>query len=719
MEQKLLELMSGCMIYDWKIMLGCPSEVVKLLKKMGKTVPTRIVLPSTFFRHGINQAALEFPLYDFLFVYGGFFKGEKLVVIGDKKQLERIKNILRLTLLGINKQEADQFGIDDEEYERISKISDYLALHNKNGSIATLDDMINFIPFDAKGKVEIDGMTVTKRAENVFQIKDQGEEYFADINLNNPQTPPLPLITPEELPKRSILGAMALSQCTSGFDPSDYTSGVIIWINGLPIMVDGVSWLKEHCREFGINPHEIEAFLVTHIHDDHNPILDMVVNSKIVSIMTTKTVFAGFILKTAYILDLPMDVVRQFVKLIEVKVDEPFSWYGAELIFWNTVHPIPTIGFKVTVKDKRTGKDKSIGYSGDTAWGKKLQELLGKGIIDKKTCDCVQGIPLQGCDLMFLDAGGGTIHPLTDELAQLPSEVKKRLVLTHSAKMTPELSQEFATPKAGQIWEIIPQEPALEAMNSLYRVPLFSNLQPQWISVLLSSGRIEEFPAGSVILEQGGPGKAFYVILGGTAWVIIDNEEVTQIATGDFFGEISIMKKCPCTATIKARSPLRVLSIPKETFNRVIRETQMAEILAKTHKYRPIIMNFTIFRDLDPQTYIKISQEVQEELHEPGTYIVTQGERGDSFYLIAEGKAAVTIGENGGYREITTLFPGQCFGEMALLKDGIRTANVVAIDRVRTLKLTRQDFDRLVENSPHLRYRLLVMATQRKSEQVK
>ncbi|MFA5188353.1 MAG: cyclic nucleotide-binding domain-containing protein [Patescibacteria group bacterium] len=713
MEQKLFELMPGCQIYDWRIMLGCPSEVVKLLKKMGKTVPNRIVLPSTFFRHGINQAALEFPLYDFLFVYGGFFKGEKLAVIGEKKQLERIKNILRLTLLGINKQEADQFGISDEEYERISKISDYLALHNKNSSIATLDDMINFIPFDAKGKVEIDGMLVTKRAENVFQITDQDEGYFADINLNNPQTPPLPLITPENLPKRSILGAMALSQCTSGFDPSDYTSGVIIWINGLPIIVDGVSWLKEHCREFGINPHEIEAFLITHIHDDHNSILDMVVNSKMASIMTTKTVFAGFLLKTAYILDLPVDVVQQFVKLIEVKVNEPFSWYGAEFDFWNTVHPIPTIGFKVTVKGK------SIVYSGDTAWGKKIQELAEKGIIDEQTRACVQGIPTIDCDLMFLDGGGGTIHPLTDELAQLPSEVKKRLVLTHSAKLTPELSQQFCTPKTGQIWELIPQDTALEAMNTLFRVPLFYGIEPQWISVLLSSGKIEEFPAGSVILEQGSPGKEFYVILGGTALVIIDNEEFTQLSSGDFFGELSVTKNCPCTATIKARSPLRVLAIPKEISNRILKEPLLAKRLAKTHKYRPIIMDIALFRGLDAPSYIQISQEIQEELHEPDTYIVTQGERGDDFYIITEGKAKVMLEENGGVREIATLFPGQYFGEMALLQDGIRTANVVAIDRVRTLKLNRKDFDNLIKNSPHVRCRLIIMATQRKSEQVK
>lgn len=715
MEQKLFELMPGCMIYDWRVMLGCPSEVVKLLKKQGKTVPTKIVLPSTFFRHGINQAALEFPLYDFLFVYGGFFKGEKLTVIGEKKQLDRIKNILRLTLLGITKQEADQFGINDEEYERISKISDYLALHNKNGSIAMLDDMINFIPFDAKGNVEIDGMTVTKRAENVFQIKDQGEEYFADINLNNPQTPPLPLITPEELPKRSKLGAMALSQCTSGFDPSDYTSGVFIWINGLPIMVDGVSWLKEHCREFGINPHEIEAFLITHIHDDHNSILDMVVNSKVVSIMTTKTVFAGFILKTAYILDLPVTVVQQFVKLIEVKVGEPFSWYGAEFNFWNTVHPIPTIGFKVTVKGK------SIVYSGDTAWGKKIQELAEKGIIDEQTRACVQGIPLIDCDLMFLDGGGGTIHPLTDELAQLSSEVKKRIVLTHSAKLTPELSQEFATPKAGQIWEIIPQDPTLEVMNSMHRVPFFSGLSPQWLSVLLSSGQTEEHPAGKVILEQGGPGKEFYVILGGTVWVIVDNEKITQLATGDFFGEISLRKKCPCTATIQARSPLRVLSIPKDIFNLMLKENpDMAKRLDKTHRIRPIIFDFALFRNLDASFFYKFSPEIEEELHEPGSYIVTQGEKGDSFYFIAEGKARVTIGENGGEREIATLFPSQYFGEMALLEpDGVRTANVIAIDRVRTLKLNRKDFDSLIENSPHLRYRLLVMASQRKSEQKK
>lgn len=714
MESKLMELMPGCVIYDWRVMFGCPSEVVKLLKKMGKTVPTRIVLPETFFRYGINQAALEFPLYDFLFVYQGFFRGEKLTIIGEQTQWDRMKNILRLTLLGINSEEKRFFGISDAEYERITKISDYMALPNKNGTIATIDDMVNFIPFDDHGKVEIDGMIIAKspnNMKNMFEITDNGESFFADINLNSPQTPPLAIMTPEKLPKRSILGAMALSQCTSGFDPSDYTSGVIMWVNGLPIIVDGVSWLREHCREFGINPHEIEAFLITHIHEDHNSILDMVVNSKVVSIMTTKTIYAGFILKTAYILDLPPQMVENFVKLIEVKVGEPLSWYGAEFLFWNTVHPIPTIGFMVTVKGK------TIGYSGDMAWGKKLQELTDKGIIDEATRVFEQEIPAQPCDLMFQDAGGGPIHPLPEELATLPSEIKKHLVLTHSAKLPADLGADFITPKAGQVWELIPQDPALEAMTSLSRVPLLSHLGPQWISVLLSSGKIEEFPANSVILEQGGPGRDFYVILGGTAWVIVDNEEVTQLATGDFFGEISLMKKCPCTATIRTRSPLRVLSVPKETFNRIVKETRLAEILAKTHRYRPLIMQVTMFKDVDPQTMNEITQKVKEEIHEPGDYIVRQGERGDAFYMIAEGKASVTIGENGGGREIATLWPSHCFGEMALLNDGIRTANVIALDRVRTLKLSKADFDELINHAPHLRYELLVMASHRKGEQ--
>lgn len=73
--------------------------------------------------------------------------------------------------------------------------------------------------------------------------------------------------------------------------------------------------------------------------------------------------------------------------------------------------------------------------------------------------------------------------------------------------------------------------------------------------------------------------------------------------------------------------------------------------------------------------------------------IVRQGNKGDHFYIIADGEVGVyRTGTSGKDEKIVTLHQGSYFGEKALLKEDVRQASCKAESKVTCLSLGREDF---------------------------
>ncbi|HJP89838.1 MAG TPA: MFS transporter [Candidatus Limnocylindrales bacterium] len=72
---------------------------------------------------------------------------------------------------------------------------------------------------------------------------------------------------------------------------------------------------------------------------------------------------------------------------------------------------------------------------------------------------------------------------------------------------------------------------------------------------------------------------------------------------------------------------------------------------------------------------------------EPGEAIVKVGDPGDRAYFLLNGKAVAGIPEGGEYRSLSSMGPGDFFGEIGALRGGIRTANVVADEQTDLLEV--------------------------------
>jgi CRP-like cAMP-binding protein len=99
-----------------------------------------------------------------------------------------------------------------------------------------------------------------------------------------------------------------------------------------------------------------------------------------------------------------------------------------------------------------------------------------------------------------------------------------------------------------------------------------------------------------------------------------------------------------------------------------------------------------------------------EEIDAPaGLVLMRQGDPGREAFVIADGRAKVTIR---GRRSIK-LGPGDCFGEMALLHRAPRSATVTAETDMRLFVLGSREFSHLIDTVPSVARQVLAALAER------
>jgi MFS family permease len=101
-----------------------------------------------------------------------------------------------------------------------------------------------------------------------------------------------------------------------------------------------------------------------------------------------------------------------------------------------------------------------------------------------------------------------------------------------------------------------------------------------------------------------------------------------------------------------------------------------------------LLRSLAMFAPLPMAVTELLAAELQSRHFPAGAVVIREGEVGDRFYLIVEGSAAVSV--RGTPRP--SLAPGDCFGEIALLRGVPRTATITAEQPLHTLALGRAEF---------------------------
>lgn len=104
----------------------------------------------------------------------------------------------------------------------------------------------------------------------------------------------------------------------------------------------------------------------------------------------------------------------------------------------------------------------------------------------------------------------------------------------------------------------------------LAKVPLLANMDSYERSQLADALKVEIVSDGSVIFKQGDVGNKFYILEDGEAVATKGGQEVMQYASGDYFGELALIRNQPRAATVTAKKEAKLLSVDSRSFKRLL-----------------------------------------------------------------------------------------------------------------------------------------------------
>uniref|UniRef100_A0A8C4DQL7 cGMP-dependent protein kinase n=1 Tax=Dicentrarchus labrax TaxID=13489 RepID=A0A8C4DQL7_DICLA len=220
------------------------------------------------------------------------------------------------------------------------------------------------------------------------------------------------------------------------------------------------------------------------------------------------------------------------------------------------------------------------------------------------------------------------------------------------------------------------------------------NLELSQIQEIVDCMYPVDYGKEACIIEEGDVGSLVYVMEEGKVEVTKEGMKLCTMGPGKVFGELAILYNCTRTATVRTLVHVKLWAIDRQCYQTIMMRTG----LIKHAEYMDFLKSVPTFQGLPEETLSKLADVMEETHYEDGEYIIRQGARGDTFFIISKGKVNVTQ-EDPANQETThlrELSRGDWFGERALQGEDVRTANVIAAEAVTCLVIDRDSFKHLI-----------------------
>src|SRR6476661_1674653 len=254
-------------------------------------------------------------------------------------------------------------------------------------------------------------------------------------------------------------------------------------------------------------------------------------------------------------------------------------------------------------------------------------------------------------------------------------------------------------------------------VDLLRRSALFRFLPDEHFERIRSLLQEERHDFGDLIVKQGEPASAFYVLISGRARVVksgANNGEEIVLGTlrpGDSFGEAALSEGGTRSATVRCSTRVEVLRLDRAEFLALTEAVpELREYMQVTRRARTLqsfLYEFSNFGRLPTLALRGMIEKLEQVQFQKGNLIIKEGDAAGPMYILEKGRARAFTQNNGAQVNLAFYRDGDFFGELSILNGSPRAASVEAYsdcdvlaldpDAVRSLKQSYPEFGKLLE----------------------
>lgn len=223
---------------------------------------------------------------------------------------------------------------------------------------------------------------------------------------------------------------------------------------------------------------------------------------------------------------------------------------------------------------------------------------------------------------------------------------------------------------------------------------------------------IEDVAAGKAIFKEGDTDRKSVYLVDGAVDIVLANGEKKTIAAGTDAAKHALANQQPRKATVTATVDSQIVRIDSDLLDILLTWDQLSGIEVdeiqvdesseeeadEDGDWMTRILQSKAFMQVPPANIQAMFMRMQDVPVKAGDVIIKQGDDGDYYYIIKNGKCKVTrTSKTGSELTLATLGDGDAFGEEALLSEAKRNANIVMTTDGALVRLAKEDFNELLK----------------------